>query len=425
MASPGTFDLSSIGERVGRLAQALTWPGALLEAGVVLACALTAGFVLSRMRRADSRPGLLFGRKVFDGVLFPAAVLLLVMVARWALAPFMSTGLLKLAAPLLLSLLVIRFGAGVLRAVFPGSRAARLTERTLSWVVWVGLVMWATGLLPLLVEALEQITWTLGGSPVSLLTMLNGAISAAAVLVLALWLSSTLEQRLLAGVGVAGEALSLRKMAANATRATLLTVGVLLALSAAGIPLGALGVLGGAIGVGIGFGLQKLAANYVSGFVILAERSMRIGDLVKVDTFEGRITDIHTRYTVIRALNGRESIVPNELLITQRVENASLADPRLMLQTTVTVAYGTDLQALMPALVQAVQAVPRVVAEPGPSVQLQAFAADGLELTIPFWIADPENGQGNVRSEVNCAILATLEARGVEIPYPQRVVRQA
>ncbi|MFZ4651568.1 MAG: mechanosensitive ion channel protein, partial [Rubrivivax sp.] len=262
MASPGTFDLTSIGERVSRLAQALTWPGALLEAGVVLACALTAGFALSRMRRADQRPGLLFGRNVVDGVLFPAAVLLLVMVARWALAPFMSTGLLKLAAPLLLSLLVIRFGAGVLRAVFPGSRAARLTERTLSWVVWVGLVMWATGLLPLLVEALEQITWTLGGSPVSLLAMLNGAISAAAVLVLALWLSSTLEQRLLAGVGVAGEALSLRKMAANATRATLLTVGVLLALSAAGIPLGALGVLGGAIGVGIGFGLQKLAANY-------------------------------------------------------------------------------------------------------------------------------------------------------------------
>jgi small-conductance mechanosensitive channel len=245
------------------------------------------------------------------------------------------------------------------------------------------------------------------------------------VLVLALWVSTAIEQRLLSGAQPGGEALSLRKIAANATRALLLFVGVLLALSAAGIPLGALGVLGGAIGVGIGFGLQKLAANYVSGFVILAERSLRIGDLVKVDNFEGRITDIHTRYTVIRALNGRESIVPNELLITQRVENASLADPRLMLQTTVQVAYGTELDALMPALVQAVRDVPRVVAEPAPSVQLSAFAADGLELTIPFWIADPENGQGNVRSEVNRAILATLAARGVEIPYPQRVVRQA
>jgi small-conductance mechanosensitive channel len=112
------------------------------------------------------------------------------------------------------------------------------------------------------------------------------------------------------------------------------------------------------------------------------------------------------------------------MLITQRVENASLADPRLMLQTAVTVAYGTDLEALMPELVQAVRAVPRVVPEPGPSVQLSSFAADGLELTIPFWIADPENGQGNVRSEVNFAILRTLGARGIEIPYPQRVVRQ-
>jgi small-conductance mechanosensitive channel len=126
--------------------------------------------------------------------------------------------------------------------------------------------------------------------------------------------------------------------------------GLMFALSAAGIDLTALGVLGGALGVGIGLGLQKLAANYVSGFVILAERSMRIGDMVKVDGFEGRITDITTRYTVIRALNGREAIVPNEMLITQRVENSSLADPKVAAHTVVQVAYGTDLDALMPAL---------------------------------------------------------------------------
>ena len=424
MANPGHFDMNAISERLTQLAASLSWPGALAEAGVLLACALGAWFVLRRLRGAEARAGLLFGRSVVDGVLFPALLLLLVLAARWALQAFMPVGLLRLATPLLLSLLVIRIGAGVLRAALPGSRAVRLTERTLSWVVWVGLVLWVTGVLPLLAGALEQVTWTLGGTPVSLLAILNGAFSAATVLVIALWVSTAIEERLLAGVGPAGEALSLRKIAANATRALLLFVGLLLALSAAGIPLGALGVLGGAIGVGIGFGLQKLAANYVSGFVILAERSLRIGDLVRVDGFEGRITDIHTRYTVIRALNGRESIVPNELLITQRVENASLADPRVMLQTTVQVAYGTDLDTLMPALVQAVGAVPRVVAEPAPSVQLSAFAADGLELTVPFWIADPENGQGNVRSEVNRAVLRTLGERGVEIPFPQRVVRQ-
>ncbi|MEN9417413.1 MAG: hypothetical protein RI988_1033 [Pseudomonadota bacterium] len=424
MATRGDLDLNAITERLTQLAGSLSWPGALAEAGILLACALGAWLVLRRLRGAEAQPGLLFGRSVFDGVLFPTVLLLMVLAARWALQAFMPVGLLRLAGPLLLSLLVIRIGAGVLRAALPGSRAVRLTERTLSWVVWVGLVLWVTGVLPLLAAALEQVTWTLGGSPVSLLAILNGALSAATVLVIALWVSTAIEERLLAGVGPAGEALSLRKIAANATRALLLFVGMLLALSAAGIPLGALGVLGGAIGVGIGFGLQKLAANYVSGFVILAERSLRIGDLVRVDSFEGRITDIHTRYTVIRALNGRESIVPNELLITQRVENASLADPRVMLQTTVQVAYGTDLDTLMPALVQAVREVPRVVAEPSPSVQLSAFAADGLELTLPFWIADPENGQGNVRSEVNRAILRTLTERGVEIPFPQRVMRQ-
>jgi small-conductance mechanosensitive channel len=180
--------------------------------------------------------------------------------------------------------------------------------------------------------------------------------------------------------------------------------------------------MGGAVGVGIGLGLQKLAANYVSGFVILAEQSLRIGDVVKVDNFEGRISDITTRYTVIRAPNGRESIVPNEMMITQRVENCSFADPNVALTTVVQVAYGTDVPALMPRLVDAMASVPRVLADPGPSVMLSNFAADGLELTLVFWIADIQNGQGNVRSAVNLAVLATLNAAGVEIPFPQRVV---
>jgi small-conductance mechanosensitive channel len=241
------------------------------------------------------------------------------------------------------------------------------------------------------------------------------------VLVVALWISAAIESRLMAGA--VSSNLSLRKIAANAVRGLLLLVGVLLALSAAGIPVGALGVLGGALGVGIGLGLQKLAANYVSGFVILAERSLRIGDVVKVDGFEGRITDISTRYSVIRALNGRESIVPNEMLITQRVENSSLADPKVSINTRVQVAYGTDLEALLPQLTQAVAQVPRVIDKPAPAVTLTGFGSDGLDLEVGFWISDPENGQGNVKSDVNLAILRTLNAAGVEIPYPQRVMR--
>jgi small-conductance mechanosensitive channel len=127
---------------------------------------------------------------------------------------------------------------------------------------------------------------------------------------------------------------------------------------------------------------------------------------------------------VIRALNGRESIVPNEQLITQRIENASLSDPRIVLRTTVQVAYGTDLDVLMPRLRAAVAQVPRVLSDPMPAVLLSSFAADGLELAVMFWISDPQNGEGNVRSDVNLAILRTLNEAGVEIPFPQRVVRQ-
>jgi small-conductance mechanosensitive channel len=309
----------------------------------------------------------------------------------------------------------------VLRVAFPHSHLMRVVERSVSWIAWIAVVLWITGVLPLVMNELDQIQWKIGSAKISVRNLIEGALTAVLVLVFALWISAAIEQRLLAG---ASDNLSVRKMAANAVRALLLFVGLMFALSAAGIDLTALGVLGGALGVGIGFGLQKLAANYVSGFVILAERSVRIGDMVKVDGFEGRITDITTRYTVIRALNGRESIVPNEMLISQRVENSSLADTRVLLSTTVQVAYGTDLVALMPKLAAAVAAVPRVVGDPVPAVQLSAFAADGLELTVVFWIADPENGQGNVRSGVNLAILALLAAEGVEIPYPQRVLRQ-
>jgi small-conductance mechanosensitive channel len=317
---------------------------------------------------------------------------------------------------------VIRVTVRVLRAAYPESQLMRVFERSLSWVVWAGTVLWVVGVLPVLLDELDQIRWTLGGSEISLRKLLEGAVSVVLVLVVALWISAAVEARLLRGTGAT---LSLRKMAANAVRALLLFVGLIFALSAAGIDLTALGVLGGAIGVGIGFGLQKLASNYISGFVMLAERSVRIGDMVMVDGFEGRITDINTRYTVVRSLTGRESIVPNELFITQRVENSSLADRDVLLSTVVQVAYGTDVEPLMQALALTVAAVPRVLAAPAVGVRLTNFAADGLELTVYFWIGDPENGGANVRSDVNLAILRLFGERGVEIPYPQRVIRQA
>ncbi|HSW04258.1 mechanosensitive ion channel family protein [Aquabacterium sp.] len=414
-----------------KLLEALLKPSVWIEVTVIATVLLLAWGLAWWLRPRAPAPNagdalvpatgrILFGDRGFDGVLFPLLALGGVLLARLLLKDIVPFALFKLAVPLLASLAIIRVVARVLHVAFPGSRVMRALERTLSWLVWLALVLWLTDLLPLVLAEMDAVHWKISGSDVSLRGLFEGALSAAVVLVLVLWLSASIEARLLAADSVN---LSVRKIAANGTRAGLLLVGLLVALSVAGIPLGALSVMGGAIGVGIGFGLQKLAANYVSGFVILAERSLRIGDTVRVDNFEGRITDITTRYTVIRASNGRESIVPNEMLITQRVENSSFADSNIAVSTVVQVAYGSDLDALMPRLASAVAAVPRVLAEPVPSVELTQFAADGLELKIVFWINDLNNGQGNVRSAVNLAVLRSLNAAGVEIPFPHRVVR--
>ncbi len=169
--------------------------------------------------------------------------------------------------------------------------------------------------------------------------------------------------------------------------------------------------------------MQKLAANYVSGFVILLERSLRIGDHVRVDGFEGQVKDIKTRYTLIRAANGRESVVPNEALISQRVENLSLEDSNVLLTCNVGVSYDADPQQVQALLIQAAASCPRVLSSPGPNALLLNLGADGLEFQVGFWINDPINGQNNVRSAVNIAVLQALRQAGIDIPYPQRSVR--
>ena len=408
-------------QELNHLLDSLTQPTALIELAVLACCLGAAWLVVRLLRGPEPKPGSVwFGEGVVGGVLFPVLAFVLAFVASRVLHGMVPIAVFRLAMPILLSLMVIRLVVRVLTAAFPNSKVMRVVERSVSWLAWITVVLWLTGVLPLVMAELDGISWKMGATRLSLRNLIEGSLSAIVVLVVSLWISAAIEGQLLKG---ATDNLSLRKIAANATRALLLFVGLLVALSAAGIDLTALSVLGGAVGVGLGFGLQKLASNYVSGFVILAERSLRIGDLVKVDNFEGRITDINTRYTVVRAANGRESIVPNELLITQRIENASLADSSLMLSTTVQVAYGTDVPVITEKLLAEIGKVQRVMPDPGPSVHLTAFADSGLELTVWFWIRDPENGLSSARSEVNLAILRTLTAEGIEIPYPQRVMR--
>ena len=395
---------------------------ALLEWAVLIACLGLAWLASRLLRGTETRHGSIwFGEHIVDGVLFPLTTLCLALLGQQWFLRDVPEAVYRLAVPMLCAWSLVAAGVKVLGVVFPRSMGLRRVQRSLIVLACVGTVLWITGVLPMVLDELGEITFSVGANTISVRNLIEGSISTAVVLIVVLWLSAGIEQRLLRGATF--ENLSLRKIAANATRALLLVVGLLVSLSAAGVDLTTVSVLGGAIGVGLGFGLQKLAANYVSGFVILAERSLRIGDLVKVDGFEGHITDINTRYTVVRSGSGRESIVPNELLITQRVENASLADPNLMLSTVVQVDYGTDVEALRPAVVAALARVPRVLSQPPPAVYLTQFASDGLELTVCFWIADPDKGQLSVRSDVNLAILAVLNERGVGIPYPQRVIR--
>ena len=398
---------------------------ALIELFILFICVLFAwGLVISarKFMEREEEETILFGRKNVDGVLFPLILLVIVFVCYKAFDVFFIPAVLKIAVPVLVSLAVIRLGVKVLQAAFSNAKWVRPLEQTISWFAWGAVLLWVSGLLPVMLNEMEQITWKVGATTMSVRTLIEGTLSAGLVLILTLWLSSAIEARLLQAA--TGGELSLRKAVSNAVRAILMFVGLMLAMSTVGIDLSALSVLGGALGVGIGFGLQKLAANYVSGFVILAERSMRIGDYVRVDNFEGSITQINARYTVVRAPNGRESIVPNEMLITSRVENLSLADPLVFQSTNVSVAYDSDVEMVKNLLLEAALAQPRVLRTPAPAIQLASFGADGLDFVVGYWIKDLENGQNNLKSDINFAILKKLQENNIEIPYPQRVVHR-
>jgi small-conductance mechanosensitive channel len=389
----------------------------LFAACIVLAWSLV--WVL-RQSTTQWELSVLLGRNLIDGVLFPSLLLGLVFATRTVWAKSHQLWLFDFLLPVCLSLAAIRLGVKILQAAFKEAKWVKPVERSVSWLAWGAVVLWFTGLLPLVLEELDQIHWKVGASHLSVRTLIEGGLTACLVMLLTLWVSSAIEARLLKMSS--GSELSLRKAVSNAITSLLMFVGLMVSLSAVGIDLTALSVLGGAVGVGIGFGLQKLAANYVSGFVILAERSMRIGDSVKVDGFEGRVTDIKARYTVIRAPTGRESIVPNEMLINSRVENLSLADSRVLQSTSVSVAYGSPVETVMALLMQACEMQERVLKDPVPFVTLTAFGSDGLEFGAHYWVDEQQSGLLTLKSEINISILKLLKDHNIEIPFPQRVV---
>lgn len=408
----------------------LSDPGLLWQLSTLAAC-LVAGWALARIvrDRLEAREMQMrvmrLGVQSFTRVLSPLLALALIATAKPILAQWhYHVNLLRVAIPLVGSFALIRLAFYVLRRVFArGGRAGTFLltfEKVFATLVWCGVALYITGMWPELVDYLEQTVLPVGRNKISLLAIVQAATSVLVTLIIALWAGASLEERLMRMNSMHS---SLRVVLARMGRAVFILVAVLLSLSLVGIDLTVLSVFGGALGVGLGLGLQKIVSSYVSGFVILLERSLTIGDIVKVSDYSGQVTQINTRYTILRGMDGIETVVPNEMLLSSTVQNYSLTDRRLRLSTRLTVGYRTDMDMVLRLLEEGASGIERVLAEPAPQAFLVKFEADGFELELGFWIADPENGRMSVLSDVNRAIWKLLQQYQIEVPYPQREVR--
>jgi small-conductance mechanosensitive channel len=395
---------------------------ALLWQLAVLAVSLAAAWLLSRTAKKHLHPSGVWhvGVASFNRVAFPLLTLFFVVVAKSLLQHTISVKLLNIAVPLLLSLAMIRLTVYLLRHIFAPSGWVKSFERFIAMLIWAGLALHITGFLPEIIGAMDDLSLSMGKQRISVLLVLEGLVALAATLLIALWLGRTVEVRIMKNEGMD---LSLRMVMTKIVRAFLLFIALLVALPAAGIDITVLSVFGGALGVGLGFGLQKIASNYVSGFIILLERSIRIGDMVTVDGRYGEIKQMSTRYTLLRSLDGTEALIPNETLITSTVLNHSFSNREVRIGVPVQVSYNSPLETAMRIMVETAMRHPRVLKDPVPEVFLREFSDNGLNLELSIWIGDPEEGQFGLRSALNLEIWKRFREEGIEIPYPQRDIR--
>jgi small-conductance mechanosensitive channel len=395
----------------------IVWQVAVLA--VCLGLAWLADRALARGRQARVGETPLHQRGIAR-IAFPLIALVLVLVARPLLGQWQHVTLLSLAVPLLLSLAVIRMVFFVLRLGVGEASWLAGFERIFATLAWTIVALYIVGLLPAVIDLLEGVQFSVGKQKLNLWLVLQGTGVLLTTLLVALWLGGLAEARLMAAPGLDS---NLRVLFSRLSKAVLVLVAVMIGLPLVGIDLTTLSVFGGALGVGVGFGLQKIAANYISGFIILLDRSIRIGNLISVGNDRGQVTKITTRFTVLRGMSGVEAIVPNEMLVGAVVQNESYSDPRMRIALPVQVAYGTDLDRAMAILVEAAAAQPRVLRDPPPKALVTLFADSGINIELGFWIEDPEAGTGEVRSAIYLAIWREFKVAGVDIPFPQREVR--
>ena len=406
----------------GALASQIYW----LELALVLACI---AFAWAIDRRLEARARLLQTSKrhprISGGVgriVFSLVALALLFIVRPSFRAFGGPPFfIDIAIPLLIALAIIRMLVYVIRSLFAESAWVKTSERAIAFSIWVLAILYFVGVLPEVARELDAVVLPFGKPPVSLLTVAKGASAVILTLVITLWLSGLIEQRLSTASAIDTNT---RALLVKFLRAVLLVVGVLIALRAIGFDLTLLTVFGGALGVGVGLGLQKFAANYIAGFTILLDKSIRLGDMITVDNRQGRVAKVTSRYVVLRALDGIEAIVPNETLVTTTVLNHSHASHDIRVATSVRIAYGADVERAIALMEQAARAETRLVTTPEPPAAfVNALGENGVDLELVLWVAGPQAGIQTLRSDVNRRILLAFTAESIAIAPPRRDIR--
>ncbi|ASK26417.1 mechanosensitive ion channel family protein [Neisseria chenwenguii] len=316
-------------------------------------------------------------------------------------------------------MILIRISVAVVHAALPQNKLTDWLERAVSTALWVGFVLWISEVDDKIIDFLKNIQFSVGSTKLNLFNIINGLIWVAILMVFAMWLARSINARL------AQSSLdnNLRMILAKVINTAMMVLAVLIALPLVGIDLTVLSVFGGALGVGIGFGLQKVASNYVSGFIILGDRSIRINDRLTVNDFTGYVTQITSRFVVLRNANGTEALIPNENFVTSMVINESYTSKELQQSLTVQVAYHSDLTRALEILKKAAANQERVIKDPEPLAVVTDFADNGINLYLGFWVRDPENGFLGLKSAILLDIWKQFNENNIEFPFPQREIR--
>jgi len=360
------------------------------------------------------------GIGTFNRLLFPLSTLSIVLFSKWVLGHWQHTTMLHLASNLLLAMAAVRLVVYAMRYIIAPGGVLKTIEHTLATMIWLVLALHLSGILPEMLETLEAVKFKIGKNPVNLLLLLQGLLTILITVFVAMWLSRVIENKLMQ---VAQLNANTRVMLAKVVRICLLFIAVLIGLSAVGLDLTLISVFGGALGVGLGFGLQRIASNYVSGFILLMDKSISIGDIVTIDVHYGIIKDLRTRYLVLKKLDGTEVIIPNETLIINPVINHSGMDRNTRVQVAVQVGYESDLELVLQLLIKAAEDHPRVLVTPAPGSVVTGFAESGIDVRLTVWIHDAEEGTSSLQSDLFMAIWRLFKAHDISIPYPQREVR--